>query len=342
MVSPVSYSQFEIMFFEPSTTVKIIIIDWITDFVLLLIALYLIKFDIKKEFKKILLASFIGLGGGLVADFLGFWGSMFGYYFLAFTIPIFTIFMNIPILMFLISFAALYVVYYLISEHLLKIDKKKTVAIFMAIFTNPLWLTLINASLFYPDYFQEQQKSYSSMLAVEDITNTYNNQAAYSICDDLCSKYEGAGTPADCSDVQAAVSFCLQKVNIDIDGNRLTGEKGHYNVVERIPLCEDGIYCFHLKNCRCSSMELDSATCLKILCYYYQNISSLSGVQVMAAIRNGISYGSCEPNILLWIIKDYIPVKISQSYHSDWTDKEITYMGPDYWWTKAGYNSNTC
>lgn len=142
LITPVIYSQFGIIALSPSTAIKVIIIDWIADFVLLLIVLFLIKFNIKKEFKKILLASFIGLVGGLLADILGIFGSMFDFF-------------VIPIFMFTISFASLYGVYYLISKHLLKVDKKKikTVAIFMAIFTNPLWLTLINASLFYPDYF---------------------------------------------------------------------------------------------------------------------------------------------------------------------------------------------
>lgn len=143
LVTPVIYSQLGIMALSPSTAIKVIIVDWVTDFVLLLVALFLIKFNIKKELKRIFLASFIGLFGGLLADIMGVFGGFFDY------------FVPIPIFMFTVSFAVLYGVYHLISKHLIKVDKKKIkiVAIFMAIFTNPVWLTLINASLFYPDYF---------------------------------------------------------------------------------------------------------------------------------------------------------------------------------------------
>jgi hypothetical protein len=173
---------------------------------------------------------------------------------------------------------------------------------------------------------------------VEDITKTYNYAAAYSQCESICSKYE-----ADCSDTRNAVTFCLQKVSIDIDGDGGAGKEGQYNVVEGIPLCEDGVYCFHIKTCACGSFNLDTGNCLKILCEYYRDKGFDPDEDVsMQMIKKEINYGSCKPNIALdWKI-DYKPIKLPQSYHSDWTDKNITYMGPDYWWAKAGYNSNNC
>jgi hypothetical protein len=200
-----------------------------------------------------------------------------------------------------------------------------------------LLVIVITVFVYYYLSYKELDWHMSTEKPIDPITYSIGYENASSNCNSLCSKYE-----ADCSDVQAAASFCLQKVNIDIDGNGVTGEKGHYNYVGGIPICEDGLYCFHIKYCSCGSLNLDSGNCLRILCDYYQNVHGLGSVQSMEAIRNGISYGSCEPNILLWDKMGYKPIKLPQSYHSDWTDKEITYLGPDYWWAKAGYNNSTC
>lgn len=171
---------------------------------------------------------------------------------------------------------------------------------------------------------------------IQDITDTYNYEAAYSTCNSLCSKYE-----ADCSNVQNAVKFCLQKVNIDIDGNRIAGEKNHFNVVEGIPMCEDGIYCFHIKNdCACGSVRLDAGDCLDILCDYYQYTQSLSEDVAAQLIQRGIKYGTCEPNVAKWIgkIEDFEPLPVPE-YTSIRDGKLVQnqLMGPDYWWARAGY-----
>jgi len=177
---------------------------------------------------------------------------------------------------------------------------------------------------------------------IQDITETYNYEAAYSTCNSLCSKYE-----SDCSNTQNAVKFCLQKANIDIDGNRIPGEKGkyNYNVVEGVPMCEDGIYCFRIKtDCACGAFRLSPETCLSILCNYYQQTLKYSPTITAELINNGIHYGNCEPNVRYWKIEDYTPISLPQDerYDSDWTDPDdpdddIKYMGPDHWWVQAGY-----
>ena len=138
LISPVMFSQFGLIFpGGPLIAVGIIIVDWLANFILLSLILYLIKFNVKREWKKIVLASIIGLIGGLIADFFGMFGGIFLFF----------------IGTFVISFVILYYLYGWISRHILKIGKKKimTVAVFMAFFTNPLWFTFINASLFYPE-----------------------------------------------------------------------------------------------------------------------------------------------------------------------------------------------
>jgi len=172
---------------------------------------------------------------------------------------------------------------------------------------------------------------------IQDIEDTYNYQAAYSTCDSLCSKYE-----SDCGNTQHAVKFCLQKANIDIDGNRIPGESGrnHYNVVEGIPMCEDGIYCFHIKtDCACGNFRLTPETCLSILCEYYRQTRGYSDAVTEELIRRGVEYGNCIQDVKVWDIEDYSPVRLpeDEEYTSDWTREEISYMGSDHWWVKAGY-----
>jgi hypothetical protein len=163
---------------------------------------------------------------------------------------------------------------------------------------------------------------------VQDITDAYNYEAAYSTCNNLCSKYE-----SDCSNVQSAVKFCEEKVNIDIDGNRVSGEKGHYNVVEQIPMCEDGIYCFHVKtNCICGSQRLDAKSCLTVLCDYYKNIQGMNTNISMDLIKNALTPGSCERDISKWKINDYTPIDLDPPNN--------LWMGPMYWYDCAGYSKS--
>ena len=167
---------------------------------------------------------------------------------------------------------------------------------------------------------------------VQDITDTYNYEAAYSTCNNLCSKYE-----ADCSNVQAAVKFCLQKVGIDIDGNRVAGEKGHFNVVDQIPMCENGIYCFHVKtDCICGSQRLDAKTCLTVLCDYYQTNQAVNSRVSMDMIKNGIDWGRCETDMEVWKrrIQGFTPIDLNPP-NSEW-------MKPDYWYECSGYDSVDC
>lgn len=173
---------------------------------------------------------------------------------------------------------------------------------------------------------------------IQDITETYNYEAAYSTCNSLCNKYE-----ADCGNTQNAIKFCLQKANIDIDGDRIPGEKGHYNVVEGVPMCEDGIYCFHIKtDCSCGTMRLNAKTCLTILCDYYQHIRGYSEDVAANLIGNEIKYGTCPPDAMDWMgkIEDYNPIPVPEydSIRNGEVVTDITLMGPDHWWATAGYN----
>lgn len=167
---------------------------------------------------------------------------------------------------------------------------------------------------------------------IANIQDSYNFDAAKSTCNDFCSKYE-----SDCSDIQAAVKFCLNKVSIDIDGNRIPGEKGHYNVVDQMPRCEDSIYCFDINSeCTCGSQRLDAKTCLMVLCDYYKNYQGVNSRIAMDMITRGIFWGSCETDMTVWQsrIEGFTPIDLNPPNRD--------FMNPEFWYECAGYTAPDC
>jgi len=134
-------------------TVGVICINWVGDFAFLLLFLNLARYSVKKNFKKILIASLIGLALGLIADL----ASYFILYRISRTLHIYPPEIAIPTSLFAMSFFILYGIYYVVLKYLLRLEGKKVklVAISMAIFTNPVWFTLITGNLFteYSVYF---------------------------------------------------------------------------------------------------------------------------------------------------------------------------------------------
>ena len=160
LIPPIIYTQFQIMWMGLPATVGVICINWVGNFSFLLLFLNLAKYKIKNNFKKILITSLIGLALGLAADLASFF-ILKG---IAVVLdPLFEVFrinppeISIPISLFTISFFILYGIYYVVLKYLLRLERKKVklVAISMAIFTNPVWFTLITGNLFteYSVYF---------------------------------------------------------------------------------------------------------------------------------------------------------------------------------------------
>ena len=177
-----------------------------------------------------------------------------------------------------------------------------------------------------------QKMKIDQIKPVEDITESYNYYAALSECNNLCEDYTQDKSSYN------ALRFCQHKVSIDIDGDGRPGQEGAYGVLVGIPLCEDGIYCFHIKQCGSGTVALDAKRCLLDMQRYYKIERGLTEETANQIIRRMINYGTCEPDITKWdrMVSSYEPVEVAP-YHSDWTDKEIKYMGPDYWWVAAGY-----
>lgn len=143
LIPPVEYTQFQIMRLSPYYTIATIAINWTTDIALLVLILYLVKYEIKKNLKSIFISSLIGLFLGLSVDIIGFYLALLLVsitdldYYSGEILGIICIFFS--------SFCLIYLVYHAISKYFLKVrkDKIKFVAIFMAIFTNPVWFTII-------------------------------------------------------------------------------------------------------------------------------------------------------------------------------------------------------
>ncbi len=155
---------------------------------------------------------------------------------------------------------------------------------------------------------------------LQKFDEAYKYAEEKSTCKDLCDQY----LTDDCN-LNDAVSYCLKKIKIDINGNKIPGEpKGGF--VNNLPYCEDGLYCFHIYDCKCGSYLLDASTCRRVLCDFYLNNLGLSSYELAAQIitgKNGINFGSCEPDVSRWSIAN-LP-------------EELKIISP-YWWTDtAGY-----
>lgn len=149
---------------------------------------------------------------------------------------------------------------------------------------------------------------------VKRITDAGGYEQAYLECKNLCDSYK-----ISCDEV-AGKNFCERKVELDINWNGKRGERNVGNLVEGIPLCEDGIYCFHIyPDCRCGTYQLTPANCLKLLCTYYtQTLGWLSQEQAINAIKRDINPGTC-------FFKD-----------------EATGLNQSSWWLASGYNITKC
>lgn len=141
---PLDISPLGVILFGSTLLVAgIIAFDWVTDFLLLSLALHLVKFDVKKELRKVFFASIIGLVCGLIADSIGTFSLLFLWFL---DIDAFYIYVIGNLL---VTFVCLFAFYFLISKNFLKIDKSKAikVAVFLGLFTNPVWLILISMGI---------------------------------------------------------------------------------------------------------------------------------------------------------------------------------------------------
>jgi len=178
--------------------------------------------------------------------------------------------------------------------------------------------------------------NFNEVKPVEDVKESFKYSAALSKCNSLCEDYM-----QDKSNYNA-LRFCQQKIGIDIDGDGKVGQEAAYGVLVGIPLCEDGIYCFHIKECGSGSVALDAERCLMDMCRYYEIDNGLPEDTAIQLIKERVHYGTCKADITDWrrMVDNYNPVTVP-AYDSDWRNG-ITKMGPDYWWVQAGYNSPDC
>jgi hypothetical protein len=165
---------------------------------------------------------------------------------------------------------------------------------------------------------------------LQNFDEAYKYDQEVSKCKDLCDRY----TTEECR-ITAAVNYCLQKVKIDINGNKQTGEPNKGGFVTNLPYCEDGLYCFHIYDCKCGTYKLTPENCRKILCDYYireqglyfdptEDPSLLE--EVGNIITKGINFGTCNPDVNTWAVKNAPTTAL-----------------PACWWTiSAGFANQDC
>jgi len=159
---------------------------------------------------------------------------------------------------------------------------------------------------------------------IDDFTQTYKYPQEKDMCINICSDYVNAG----CINLEYAIAYCQQKINIDIDGDFRFGSIGHYGFINNTPYCEDGLYCFHIHECGCGNFTLDAKNCLSLMCNFYKT-KNLDSQQTWNLIQNKISYGSCELNPNNW------------QHHLIGMENKYTFYA-NWWWVNVGYNSSSC
>jgi hypothetical protein len=175
-----------------------------------------------------------------------------------------------------------------------------------------------------------------SLPNIEDFRGAYNYDKEKVKCGNKCSTFTSGG----CSDISAAVSYCQEKIAIDIDGNFRTNERGHGGLIAGIPYCEDGLYCFHITECACGSYVLDPANCLKLMKDYYQIQMGLSEQAANQIILNKITPGTCNRDPAMWgkkFYEGYTPIKLPDNECQDYNLTSPCNLPADWWWWKSGY-----
>lgn len=164
---------------------------------------------------------------------------------------------------------------------------------------------------------------------IKSFQQTYKYTQEKNRCGNLCSSYTDS-----CSDIRAAVSYCREKVYVDINGDGRTGERKAYGIVAGEPFCEDGLYCFHIYQCKCgeSAVELDATECLSVMKDYYLE---RTGDEATAnnVVCKAVTPGECQKDPRLWKKKlsGFEPTKIEFGKYAG------QIWGADYWWKMAGY-----
>jgi len=168
---------------------------------------------------------------------------------------------------------------------------------------------------------------------LDDFRQAYRYSQEKSKCSNLCSDYTIGGCTSN--DLAAAYAFCEHKINLDIDGNNVPGEIGHYGVVTSIPYCEDGLYCFHIQECGCGNYILGPEACLQTMRDYLTKIVPKDTAEKM--ICNKITYGTCKTDPREWERKvpGFEAVELTTNTEFGVGDPPV--VGSDYWWKHAGY-----
>lgn len=105
----------------------------------------------------------------------------------------------------------------------------------------------------------------SDVLNQDKITD---EQSIKTSCQQVCDRWKrSSGT----SSASAAVEYCTERFSYDADGDSTVS--GQFAGAGHNSYCQDGVHCFNLHECRSTQtyQTLDAATCVEIMCDYYQN-----------------------------------------------------------------------
>lgn len=141
-------------------------------------------------------------------------------------------------------------------------------------------------------------------------------QAARSRCASICE-----GVRASPGDIHAIVEYCSMKAGVDLNGDGKTNDPAVGRVVASVPLCEDGVYCFHIHECFVGDERLNPYFCRVRLCQFYTDFQGYGKEMAGDAVKRAVHYGNCP------ITNPKLKITLAGGE-----------VDPSYWWKKAGYD----
>ena len=190
---------------------------------------------------------------------------------------------------------------------------KKAIGALELIFT---LFTLIIVVVVVVNMFVRSMKTTQIEEPLKDWEEVNKFRIASQRCDSLCDAVRGGA-----GDIHSIIQYCSAMAGVDLDGNGKTNEKSVGRVVAEVPLCEDGIYCFHIHECFSGDTRLDAHVCRVKLCEFYTDFQGYSEEMATDAVQRAVSFGKCPVN------DPDLNIKLGGET-----------VNPKWWWEAAGFD----
>lgn len=190
---------------------------------------------------------------------------------------------------------------------------KKAIGALELIFT---LFTLIVVVVVVVNMFIRTMKTTKIEEPLKDWEEVNKFQIARSRCNSICE-----GVKTNPGDLHAITEYCSMKAGVDLNGDGKINDPGVGRVVASVPLCEDGVYCFHIHECFTGDERLNAHFCRVKLCQFYTDFQGYDERMAGDAVKKAVHFGKCpitDPKLQIIL-----------------GGKKVD---PSFWWKEADYD----